>query len=91
MPTKHQRIPVVRDAALEQALADAERLLGPAAHNAGRVHELALRGVEALKREEAARREGLERLAALSTASTAPFDRDLLLRLDDEAWGADAS
>ena len=87
VPTKHQRIPVVRDPALEQALTDAEQLLGPATHSARRVHELALRGVEALKAEDAARREGLARLAALSTAREAPFDRDLLLRLDDEAWG----
>jgi hypothetical protein len=89
VPTKHQRIPVTRDATLDRALADASRILGPAPHAASRVHQLAVLGAAALVAEDRDRRAALERLAHRSTDPDGPFDRDVLARLGRDAWGFD--
>lgn len=90
MPTKHPRIPVTRDDELDDALSRVEAILGPAEHSARRVHDLAVRGAAAIVEEETMRAAALERLAALSTSPGGLFDRDVLSRIDEEAWDYDS-
>ena len=66
VPTKHPRISVVRDAQLDEALQNADRLLGPASP-ATRVRELAIRGAKALDQDGARQAELLERAAKRMT------------------------
>jgi hypothetical protein len=85
MPTRYRRIPVTNDPELAGALARVEHHFAgaPAARI---VHELAIRGAEAIEREAESRGEALQRLVALSTKRTDLIDWDALERIDELAW-----
>jgi predicted Zn-dependent protease len=86
MPTKHPRIPVTKDPALAEALARVERYFdgAPAARI---VHDLAIKGAEALVEEQRRHDEAIERLIAWSTRrGPDALDWEVLARARDEAW-----
>ena len=83
MPTKHERIGVVKDQALVEALESIAPLVGPTAPAATVVHDLAIRGAQALRDEETSRRELLRELADWSTSDDPPWDPDVLSRIDE--------
>jgi hypothetical protein len=87
MPTKHQRIAVVHDEALQAALERAAPLLAPETRPARIVHQLAIRGAEALVAERADRAAAIERIIEWSTSDDPPWDREVLGRIDELAWG----
>lgn len=83
MPTKHQRVNVTKDPELAAAIAKA-RPLTNGAPEATIVHDLAIRGAEALV-ADAARRQGLlDELLAWSLGDE--IDHELLATIDDVAW-----
>lgn len=89
MPTKHPRIAVTCDEELAAALARVEALSGSSSVQRARlVRELALRGAQLLVDEEDERAELLRRLAEQSTGTRSLFDRDVLARIDEAAWGS---
>ena len=83
MPTKHERIGVVKDEALIEALESVAPLVGVATPAATVVHDLAIRGARALRDDAARRNELLRELAAWSTGDDPPWDRDVLARIDE--------
>lgn len=83
MPTKHPRINVTKDPELAAAIARARPLLN-GAPEATIVHDLAIRGAEALAEDEALRREALEDLLAWSLSDE--MDRETLRNIDELAW-----
>ena len=87
MPTKHPRIPVTADAALAGALARVAPYTGalPAARL---VHDLAIRGADAVVADADRRQRSLERLADVSTGEAPLLDLAVLDRVDELAWGA---
>lgn len=88
MPTKHPRIGVICDEELAEALARVEALpTGSRMQRARLVHDLAVRGAAVVVDEQTERAKALERLAERSTDPTGLFDRDVLARIDEEAWG----
>ncbi len=86
MPTKHRRILVTKDPQLADALARAEPYF-PGAPTATIVHDLAVKGAQALERESQEREQALERLVAFSTEREDLIDWTVLERIDDLAWG----
>ena len=87
MPTKHRRIPVTKDPELAEALARVAPFFdgAPAARV---VHDLAIKGAEALVEEERERKEAIERLVAWSTGEDDDsLDRELLENVEELAWG----
>lgn len=86
MPTRYQRIPVTNDPELADALARVARFYvdAPAARV---VRDLAIRGAEALEREEDERHAAIESLVAFSTQRTDLVDWQVLERIDELAWG----
>jgi hypothetical protein len=86
MPTKNPRVAVTLDEELEEALSRVEALNGQRIPRAKLLRDLALKGAEAVIEEESARRKALEELARLSTKTDWLYDREVLLRLDEEAW-----
>jgi hypothetical protein len=87
MPTKHERIGVVKDEALQEALDSVAPIVGVTTPAATVVHDLAIRGARAIQ-DDAARRAGLLRdLAERSTSDTPPWDSDVLTRIDELAAG----
>lgn len=89
MPSKYPRIAVTKDPQLGAALDRVAPLLGRSQKPATVVHDLAIRGAEQVLKEHRRRRETLEALSARSTRRDG-LDRELLARLDDEAWGIPA-
>ncbi|CAN5603879.1 hypothetical protein BH20ACT18_BH20ACT18_03350 [soil metagenome] len=87
MPTKHERIGVVKDQALAEALESVASLIGPKAPTATVVHDLAIRGAQAMCDEETGRRELLRELAHWSTSDDPPWDPDVLSRVDELTAG----
>ena len=87
MPTEFDRIAVTKTPELNDVLDRVSPFLRPGTPTATAVRELAIRGAEALLAEHEARRDALERLAEWSTGADSPFDRDVLARIDREAWG----
>jgi hypothetical protein len=85
MPTKHPRIAVTQDEELSAALEKVAALTGdaPAARV---VHDLAVKGAEALLTEDAARKAAIERLIELSTKRLPAIDWDYLENVRDTAW-----
>jgi hypothetical protein len=83
MPTKHERIGVVKDHALLEALESVAPIVGAATPAATVVHDLAIRGARALRDDAARRATLLQDLAAWSTGDTPPWDRDVLARIDE--------
>jgi citrate synthase len=84
VPTKHSRISIVRDADLDEALDRAERVLGRG-HAATRVHDLAIRGADAIVEEHAQRSEAFERL--LARMRRPGWMNMTPEQIDREAWG----
>ena len=82
MPTKHQRIAVTNDAQLREALARVEAIFN-GVPTAKVVHDLAVKGAQAVVDDERRRRDAIQRLIEWSTGDD--MDRETLLRID-EAW-----
>jgi len=85
MPTKHPRINVTKDAELAAAISRARPLMIGVAE-ATIVHDLAIRGAEALADDVARRREAIEELVALTTDPESELDRETLLHVRQTAW-----
>ncbi len=91
MPTKHERIAVTKDPELSAALQRVAGLVGPGTKTATLVRDLAVRGAEALLAERRDWQGSVDRLIARSRAEDPGFDRELLARLDHEAWRTPAN
>lgn len=87
MPTKHERIGVVKDDALTEALESVTSIVDVATPAATLVHDLAIRGARALRDDRDGRNELLRELAARSTSDDPPWDRDVLARIDELSAG----
>ncbi len=87
VPTRHSRIPVTKDPELAAALERVAPLVPAGVKPATLVHDLAVRGAEAMLAEQRANTTAIERLIARSTADDPGYDRDLLGDIDREAWG----
>lgn len=87
MPTRFTRIPVTKDSALAEALDRVAPLLEPDRPTASLVHDLAIRGAEAMLAERQHDAEGIERLIERSTSTDPGFDVDVAGRIDELAWG----
>lgn len=85
MPTRHPRISVTNDPELAAAIARARPLLN-GAPDATIVHDLAIRGAEALAGDDELRLQALDRLAALVTDPDSDLDREALLGVRQTAW-----
>jgi hypothetical protein len=84
MPTKHERIGVIKDEQLAAALDSVAALVDETTPTAALVHDLAIRGAHALRDEEARRRDSIERLVEWSTgAADPPWDLDVLEQIDE--------
>ncbi len=88
MPTHFARIPITKDAALAEALDRVAPLVEPEKPAATLVHDLAIRGAEALIAEHGANAEAVERLIERSTSADPGFDVDVAQRIDEFAWNA---
>lgn len=86
MPTRYQRIPVTNDPELADALARVARFYvdAPAARV---VRELAIKGADALEREESERQAAIESLIVFSTQRTELIDWEVLERGREAVWG----
>jgi hypothetical protein len=88
MPTRFTRIPVTKDHALAEALDRvAPLLIEPDQPAASLVHDLAIRGAEAMLAERQQDAESIERLIEHSTSTDPGFDIDIAQRIDELAWG----
>lgn len=85
MPTPHKRIFVTQDAELSDALSRV-RAHCPGLPRARLVHDLAVRGAEAVSAEAAAEDDAIERLIAFSTGQEDVVDWSVLERIDELAW-----
>jgi len=83
MPSKHERIGVLKDDALAEALDSVAPLVGAETPAARLVHDLAIRGAQALRDDDALRGELLAELAVASTSANPPWDPDVLARIDE--------
>jgi hypothetical protein len=88
MPTRFPRIPVTKDLALAEALDRVTPLVEPEQPAATLVHDLAIRGAEALLVEHRRQADAIERLIERSTSADPGFDVDVAQRIDELAWGA---
>lgn len=86
MPTRFSRIPVTKDQALAEALDRVAPLLEPDRPAATLVHDLAIRGAEAVLAERQQASEDIERLIERSTSTDPGFDVDVARRIDELAW-----
>ncbi len=86
MPTPHKRIPVTQDHELTEAL---QRVAAyyPGAAQARLVHDLAVRGAEAVLEERRQAEDAIEQLVAFSTQRRDLIDWDVLERIDELARG----
>lgn len=87
MPTRFARIPVTRDRALAEALDRVAQLLDADQPAATVVHDLAIRGAQALMDEYERQADSIERLIVRSTSADPGFDVDVAKRIDELAWG----
>lgn len=85
MPTKHPRINVTKDPELAQAIARSRPLLNGTGE-ATIVHDLAIRGAEALAADDERRAKAIEELVRLSTDPDSELDRAALLDVRRTAW-----
>jgi hypothetical protein len=83
MPTKHERIAVVKDQELREALDSVAPLFEGPRSAASLVHELAIRGAQALRDDAERRNELLRELADWSTSGEPPWDPSVLARIDE--------
>lgn len=87
MPTRFTRIPITKDLALAEALDRVAPLLEPGQPAATLVHDLAIRGAEALLIEHGRQDDAIERLIERSTSAEPGFDVDVARHIDELAWG----
>jgi hypothetical protein len=87
MPTRHERIGVVKDEELSAALESVADLVPPGTPAATLVRTLAVRGAQALRAEDQGRREALRQLADWSTGSDPPWHPEVLARVDELTAG----
>lgn len=87
VPTRFARIPITKDLALADALERVAPLVEPGQPAATLVHDLAIRGAEALLVEHGQNTEAIERMIARSTSTDPGFDVDVAQRIDELAWG----
>jgi hypothetical protein len=86
MPTRFTRIPVTKDLALAEALDRVAPLVKPDEPAASLVHDLAIRGAEAMLAERQHDAEGIERLIERSTSADPGFDVNVARRIDELGW-----
>jgi hypothetical protein len=86
VPTHWKRIAVTQDPELTEAL-DRVAPFYPGVAPARLVHDLAVRGAEAVEDERRRSAALIEELIALSTDPNGPLDREVLTRIDELAWG----
>jgi hypothetical protein len=87
VPTRFTRIPVTKDQALAEALDRVAPLIEAEQPAASLVHDLAIRGAEAMLAERQQNVESIERLIERSTSTDPGFDVDVAQRIDELAWG----
>lgn len=87
MPTSHDRIAVTKDPALAEALDHAAALAKPGTPEARLVHDLAIRGAQALLAARRADNEAVERLIRRTTSDDPGYDRGVLADIDRLGWG----
>lgn len=87
VPTSHNRIAVTKDSKLAEALDRAAALASPGTPTASLVHDLAIRGAEALLAAHRDDARAIERLIRRSTSANPGYDGDILADLDGLAWG----
>lgn len=87
MATRFARIAVTKDPALAEALERAAPLLEGPKPAARLVHDLAIRGAEALVEQRSDRAKELAWLARATSSPNPPWDREVLERIDELAWG----
>jgi len=85
MPTAWKRIAVTQDPELSEALRRVAPYF-PKTAPARVVHDLAVKGAEALVGEQKRRAEALEELVEISTRRRDLLDWDVLERIDELAW-----
>jgi hypothetical protein len=88
MPTRFARIPVTKDLTLAEALDRVAPLVEPNQPAATLVHDLAIRGAEALLAEHGRHSAAIERLIERSTSADPGFDIEVAERIDELAWGS---
>jgi hypothetical protein len=86
MPTRWKRIPITQDPELTEALRRVAPYF-PGAAAARVVHDLALKGAEAIVQERGQSDRAVEELIAFSTERSNLIDWDVLKRIDELAWG----
>jgi hypothetical protein len=86
VPTRHDRIPVTKDPELAAALDRVAALVPPGTKPATLVHDLAVRGAEAMLAERRADAAAIERLIERTTAEDPGFDRAVLADIDRLGW-----
>jgi hypothetical protein len=87
MPTSHGRIAVTKDPPLAEALDRAAALVKPGTPDARLVHDLAIRGAQALLADRREDDEAVERLIARTTREDPGYDRVILADIDRLGWG----
>ena len=86
IPTPWKRIPVTQDPELSEALHRVAPYY-PAVAPARIVHDLAVKGAEAVVRERRMSEDSIEQLIAFSNEPGDLVDSDVLERIDELAWG----
>lgn len=86
MPTPWKRIPVTQDPELSDALARVASYY-PEVAPARLVHDLAVKGAEAVVQERRASDDAIEELVAFSTERGDLIDWNVLEQIDELAWG----
>jgi len=87
MPTSHDRIAVTKDQNLTEALGRAAALTKPGTPEARLVHDLAIRGAQALLADHREDGEAVERLIRRTTSEDPGYDRGVLADIDRLGWG----
>lgn len=87
MATRFDRIPVTKDPALAAALDRVTPLIGTGRPTATLVHDLAIRGADALVEEQRDRARRLAWVAEVTTSGEPPWDPEVMERIDELAWG----
>lgn len=85
MPTPWKRIPVTQDPELSEALHRVAPYY-PGTASARLVHDLAVKGAEAVMQERAGSDEAIEELVAFSIERSDMIDWQVLEQVDDLAW-----
>lgn len=85
--TRFVRIPVTKDPALAEALDRVTPLIGAGKPTATLVHDLAIRGADALVEEKRDRARELAWVAEVTTSGEPPWDPEIMERIDELAWG----